>query len=98
MRFLGEKLTDPVFPTTIAARFWVGVDDALKFFKKGSHLGLTLQARVRDNYFIELGIGLGLPNQKASDLIFKKILFFSSFLKNYALFVYIVSNKFLVYI
>jgi len=64
MRFLGEKLTDPIFPTTIVARFWVGVDDALNFFKKGPHLGLTLQARARDNYFIELGIGLAYQTEK----------------------------------
>jgi hypothetical protein len=80
------------------ASFWVEVGDALNFFKKGPHLGLALQARARDNYFIGLGVGLGLPGRKASGLIFFKILFFSSFFKNYALFVYIVSNKFLVYI
>jgi hypothetical protein len=78
MRFLVEKLTDPVFPTTIVASFWVEVGDALNSFKKGPHLGLALQARARDNYFIGLGVGLGLPGRKASGLIFLKILFFSS--------------------
>jgi len=52
------------------ASFWVEVGDALKFFKKGPHLGLALQARARDNYFIGLGVGLCLPGRKASGLIF----------------------------
>jgi hypothetical protein len=61
----------------------------------GFSLPPSLLSLLLENHVVQLP---SLPSPQALGLIFLYILFFFSFLKNNALFVYIVSNKFLVYV